>query len=125
VDEGWTSELLSDAAAVVASLVAHPDDDLAALAAQVQDWRAVVHQRARPLTDLALADALADATLALLARVAGAAPEQRRLVSIAARYFVSADDADDDLASPFGFHDDLEVFNAVARQVAPDLVLPG
>ena len=35
----------------------------------------------------------------------------------AARYFVLALDGDDDLASPFGFDDDIEVFNVVAKHV--------
>ena len=53
------------------------------------------------------------ATLALLDRTAAEGPRARRLAQVAARYFVLQDDGDDDLSSPFGFDDDIEVFNAV------------
>lgn len=125
MDTSWTDELLSDAQAVVVQLLATVDDDLPALAERVRDWRDTVHREARPQTDTELADTLADATLSLLARVAHASLEERHLASVAARYFVSPDDADDDLASPFGFDDDVEVFNAVALRIAPDLVVTG
>ncbi len=125
MDTSWADELLSDAHAVVVELMATADDDLPGLAERVRDWRRTVHEEARALTDTDLADTLAEATLSLLARVEGASAEHRHLASVAARYFVSAEDGDDDLASPFGFDDDLEVFNAVALRVAPDLVVAG
>ena len=125
MDTDWAAELLSDAHAVVVELLATPDDDLEGLAAQVRDWRETVHRVARPLTDTALSDTLAEANLSLLARVGGGPSEHRLLASVAARYYVSAEDGDDDLSSPFGFDDDLEVFNAVALRIAPDLVVAG
>ena len=50
--------------------------------------------------------------------------EERHWVQIAVLYFVLDDDGDDDLASPFGFDDDAEVFNAVCRAIGhPDRIL--
>ena len=125
MDADWTQELLSDAREVVYELLASPADDFDALSAEVTAYQAHVHRAARFATDLDLADALATATLGLLSRAADAPEDDRRAISVAARYFVHRGDADDDLVSPFGFDDDVEVFNAVASRLAPDLVITG
>ena len=63
-----------------------------------------------------LGNQLADKALALLDRINGDTCDvDRRLGQIAVRYFVLDDDGDDDLLSPFGFDDDVEVFNAVVH----------
>ena len=118
-DLDWTDELLSDTREVVMELLSEPPDDAEGLVREVVAKQARIHELARPLTDLETADALADATVALLRR-----PDLGsglRLAAVAARYYVR--DPADDLASPYGFDDDVEVFNAVAARLAPDLVL--
>ncbi|MEZ4235926.1 MAG: hypothetical protein R3F59_07135 [Myxococcota bacterium] len=127
-DVDWTDELLSDAREVVLEILAEDatgdEPDLDALAHSVRAHRERVHRNARPMTDLDLADTLCEATLGLLHRAADWSPDQRRLASVAARYYVSPRQ-DDDLGSPFGFDDDVEVFNAIAARIAPELVLAG
>lgn len=118
----WTHELLSDAQEVVGELLAEPVGDLRRLAAEVRAFRDRIRRHARPSTDVDLADQLADATLALLARVDDAPAEDRRMAWVAARYFVREDDGES-VASWFGFDDDVEVFNAAASRLAPELVL--
>lgn len=125
MDADWTDDLLSDAREVVIALMASPMDDFEALAAEVAAYHEHVHRAARFVTDLHLADTLVTASLDLLQRASDASDEERRAVSVAVRYFVSPNDADDDLASPFGFDDDVEVFNAVASRFAPELVIVG
>lgn len=111
----WTRNLLSDSRSVVDKLLREPLEDLDALTSQVRRYRVHVHGAARPMTDVQLADALSDATLELLERTAGAPRAVRLLAQVAARYFVLQDDGDDDLTSPYGFDDDVEVFNAVVE----------
>lgn len=125
MDADWTDELLSDAREVVVQLLQHPMDDFDALAEQVTAYREHVHKAARFATDVALADTLVTASLDLLNRATDASWDDRHAVSVAVRYFVHQDDGDDDLASPFGFDDDVEVFNAVASRLAPELVIAG
>lgn len=120
----WWDELLSDSRQVVEELWREPLHDAEALRAEVVAYRAHVHAAARPATDLGLADRLAEATVALLGETAAATARARRLAQVAARYFVRGDDGEDDLTSPFGFDDDLEVFNAVVAALgAPERAL--
>jgi hypothetical protein len=114
---------LSDTQEVVAELLAEPAEDLRALAGEVAAYRARIHRDAGAVTDVELADRLADATIALLRQVEGAPAEARHIASVAARYFVREDDGESDLASIFGFDDDVEVFNAAAARLAPGLVI--
>lgn len=125
MDADWTDDLLSDAREVVFALMASPMDDFDALAAEVHAYGAHVHRAARFVTDLELADALVSASIDLLARASDADDADRHAVSVAVRYFVHPNDGDADLASPFGFDDDVEVFNAVASRFAPELVIRG
>jgi hypothetical protein len=125
VDLDWTLELLSDSQEIVAELLAEPAGDLRALAGDVAAYRARIHRDARTVTDLDLADRLADATIALLHRVEDSTSDARRMASVAARYFVREDDGESDLGSIFGFDDDVEVFNAAAALLAPELVITG
>ena len=125
MDLDWTLELLSDSQEIVGQLLAEPMDDLRALAAEVAAYRARIQREAGIQTDRALADQLAHATLQLLDRVQAASPEDRQVASVAARYFVREDDGESDLGSIFGFDDDVEVFNAAATRLAPELVITG
>lgn len=119
----WTDDLLSDAREVVLDLLAEPNaltPDLGALAERVWAFRERIHRQARPMTDLPLADDLTSATLDLLSVAARGSSETKRLAGVAARYLL---EGDDDLASPYGFDDDIEVFNAIASRIAPTLIL--
>ncbi len=119
----WTSELLSDSREIVTGLLTEPMGDLEVLAEEVAAYRARIHREARPSTDVELADQLAEATLALLRRVDGVSADERRIAWVAATYFVREHDGESDLGSLFGFDDDVEVFNAAASRLAPELVL--
>ena len=123
MDLDWTLELLSDTREIVGELLAEPFDDLEALAAEVVAYRARIRSDAGGLGDRALGELLADRTIGLLDRVAAGSADERRAASVAARYFVREDDGEADLGSLFGFDDDVEVFDAVALRLAPDLVL--
>lgn len=125
MDLDWTLELLSDSQEILAELIYEPLDDLRTLAGQVEAYRDRIHRDARPVTDLDLADRLADATLALLGQVEHRPVDERRIASVAARYFVREIDGESDLVSIFGFDDDVEVFNAAASRLAPELVITG
>jgi hypothetical protein len=125
MDLDWTLELLSDSQEIVGELLAEPPGDLRALALEVAAYRARIHREARISTDLDLADQLADRNIALLQRVEDASADARRVASVAARYFVREDDGESDLSSLFGFDDDVEVFNAAATRLAPELVIVG
>jgi hypothetical protein len=125
MDVDWTLELLSDSQEIVAELISEPLGDLGALADEVAAYRARIHRDARAVTDVDLGDRLAEATIALLHRVEGAPADHRRIASVAARYFVREVDGESDLASIFGFDDDVEVFNAAATRLAPELVITG
>ena len=105
-----------EARPLVDRLLREPPMPIDLLRMQVQDYRQVVHQAAREkeFVDVDLADHIADACLELLDGVTQDAPQvERRLVQLAVRYFVEEEDADDDMASIFGFDDDATVLNAV------------
>lgn len=118
----WYQELLSDSRDVVSRLLGERLQDVEALRAQVEQHHVHVRHDAGPLTDLDAAAALHEATLSLLDRTSDASVRVRRLAQVAVRYFVLQDDGDDDLHSPYGFDDDVEVFNAVVRAIGqPEL----
>lgn len=113
----WLQELLSDSRDVVASLLWEPLFPLESLRAQVEHHQLRI-AAAGPQADHELAAALVHGALRLLdAIAAGATDLQRRLAQVAVRYFVLDDDGDDDLMSPFGLDDDVEVFNAVVARI--------
>lgn len=111
LDTTWVDALLSDTRAVVTDLLREPliaDDTLRA---EVRAYKSAIE--AAPAADHELGLALVEGACKLLDAVTN--PRAHRLVQVAVRYFVMDDDGDDDLASAFGFDDDVEVFNAVAR----------
>lgn len=118
----WYEALLSDARDVVGQLL---DEQLVpsdALREEVERYHAHVVADAGPMTDVQSADALRAATLSLLEQTSAAPEHRRRLAQVAARYFVLENDGEDDLRSPYGFDDDVEVFNAVVHALGhPEL----
>lgn len=112
----WLAELLSDSRAVVSTLLWEPLFRPSELRAQIDRYRAEI-ENAGPLADHALGLQLADNAKALLDAVRDRCDLDQRLAQIAVRYFVLGDDGDDDLMSPFGFDDDVEVFNAVVERI--------
>lgn len=78
------------------------------------------------LVDEELAETLAARCQELLERVAGEYDEDdHRYVMACVNYFVMRHDDEDDLDSPAGFDDDLEVFNAVAAHLGHDDLVIG
>lgn len=113
----WLQELLSDSRDVVASLLWEPLFPLETLRSQVEEHGARI-AAAGPQADHELGAALVAGAMSLLdAIAAGCTDIQRRLAQVAVRYFVLDEDGDDDLASAFGFDDDVEVFNAVVERI--------
>lgn len=110
-------DLLSDSRAVVQELEREGAVSVGNLVHDVLAYRRWIRRAAGPVTDIALAERLTRANIQLLGSVLHAAPSQQRLAQIAARYFITRTDGDDDLSSPFGFDDDAEVFNAIVRRL--------
>lgn len=108
-------------------LAEEPMEAIAELVAEVVDYRRHILEVAasQPHVDIALAEALATASLTLLASLSDADDEtRRRLAQIAVRYFVLEDDGDGDLTSVAGLEDDRQVFNLAAAALdRPDLVV--
>ena len=74
--------------------------------------------------DVHLAECIGQSCLTLLDSLGPNTPRAHRLVQLACRYFVEMEDDSGDLLSVFGFDDDAEVLNAVARQLdRPDLMV--
>jgi hypothetical protein len=120
MDADWLDELLSDTREVVQGLLDEPTVAGEALTGAVRAYREHLADLAKPMTDVELGMKLADANLDLLAAVADGPSEARRLAQVAARYLVLF--VEEDLGSPFGFDDDLEVFNVVAARLGrPEL----
>ncbi len=110
--------LLSDSRPLVRRLVAEPLLDEATLRGQLEDHAArlrALRAEPRALADFDTASLLTEQARGFLARWARLDHRGRRLVQVAVRYLVLEDDGDADLESPFGFDDDREVFDAVAR----------
>jgi hypothetical protein len=123
MDLDWVEDLLSDAREGVLAIAGEAPRDFEQLEAEVVAYREHLHRAAHPLTDLETVDSLTVATLSLLAEARTRAEPERGLASLAARYFVQRSTDPDDLPSPFGFDDEVEVFNAVAARLAPALVI--
>ena len=116
-------ELLSDTRPLVRQLLAEPLRDPGTLRADLASYAARI-SAVDPLSiaDQPLGEALARGCAAMLARWPELDGRGRHLVQAAVLYFVLETDGDDDLESPFGFDDDLEVFNAVAKALGEPLL---
>lgn len=78
------------------------------------------------LVDEELAETIGARAQELLERVlADYEEEDHRYVQACVRYFIMRHDDEDDLESPAGFDDDLEVFNAVASYLGHDDLVIG
>ncbi len=109
-------QLLSDSRAVVLRLLDEPPTTADALRHEVDALDDVLSAAGdESFADLILARQLVSGCHALLAAWPKAEPRHRHLIQVAVRYVVLDDDGDEDLSSPFGFDDDVEVFNAVAQ----------
>lgn len=106
----WVEELLSDTREIVRLLLDEPLLPLELLGREIASYQHAIVASASADKELGMA-LVAGATSLLSSAVS---ESTHRLVQVAVRYFVMDDDGDDDLASPFGFDDDVEVFNAVA-----------
>jgi len=114
--EALVDELLSDSRSVVRGLLQEEPWALPNLARLLDGYERSLHRDARPTTDLDTADALLAGCRALLQAIGPTpAPDAAHLTHVAVRYFVLEEDGDGDQSSPFGFDDDVEVFNAVVR----------
>jgi hypothetical protein len=118
----WLGTLLSDSREVVSTLLLEPLYPLDELRGQVLSYRQAIADA--PTADHLLGAQLVEGALALIDAVSTSANDlHRRLAQVAVRYFVMDDDGDDDLMSPFGFDDDVEVFNAVVEKIGLDHLL--
>ncbi len=119
-------ELLSDTRPVVEKLLLEPAHSAETLRASLDTFDAELPNAAdHPLVDEHTALRLSTACRALLDRV-DADPERLRLAQVAVRYLVLGEDADSDTDSPFGFDDDVEVYNAVCGYLGhADLLIEG
>ena len=122
----FLDELLSDTRPVVEALLREEPIALSDLRASIDTFETELPSADQhPLVDDATALRLSRGCRALLDAVA-ADPERLRLAQVAVRYLVMDEDADSDTESPFGFDDDVEVFNAVCEELGlPELVLVG
>lgn len=124
MDMRWAEGLLSDTRAAVAALASRPVPPLAQLADAVRAYGDEIRAATDPRTDRPTGTRLAADLVALLRRADERGGDARAIAAIAAWYFLDRADGEDDLASPFGFDDDVEVFDAAAAAVAPDLRWP-
>jgi uncharacterized membrane protein YkvA (DUF1232 family) len=97
------------------------DEEVALLCARVVSHRdrAHIEAAANARLDLALAERLADACVAMLGEWSRLEPPERALVVGAVRYYVDPHDATDDFGSQLGFEDDRRVLTFVLGRVLP------
>ncbi len=126
-EERWkslTQELPPDARPVVARL--HQVDVLyppKRLADEVKGYLALVQAEARDKEWIPVqrVEALARSLIGLLKTLQRGGPDfEHRAVQVACHYFVQEEDGDEDMESEEGFDDDVEVMNAVARELGLD-----
>jgi len=120
----WAEELLSDSKTVVVRLMREPLISLEELRHRTQCHRDELTRRAGLLTDVPLARAIAHRLIQMLEDLKTPVdPTHHRMIQVAVRYYEL--EPEEDLASPFGLDDDLEVMNAVAEALGrKDLLLP-
>ena len=120
----WADELLSDSKTVVVRLMREPLIGLEELRLRTEAHRDELTRKAGLLTDVPLARAIAHRLIQMLDGLKTPIdPTHHRMIQVAVRYYEL--EPDEDLASPFGLDDDLEVMNAVAEALdRKDLLLP-
>lgn len=104
---------------LVAVFLEEPPADVDALLKEVHEHAEAAKAASRfSPVHIPIARTLGDGLETLLKSISDQTPdEHRRLIQAAGRYFVDSEDESPDMESPFGFHDDAEVFNAVAIAV--------
>ncbi len=106
-------ELLSDTRPVVERLLEEPPRTAEALLSSLDAFDAALKVAAvNPMVDQETGTRLSKACRVLIAATRHTT-EHLHLAQVAVRYLVMDDDGDSDTESPFGFDDDVEVFNAV------------
>lgn len=125
MDDSLLAQLLSDSREVVSRLLSEAPTTATELRTQVDDLDEILQQAGdESFADLVLARQLVTGCRALLDHWQHADPATRRLIQVAVRYVVLEEDGDEDLSSPFGFDDDVEVFNAVVQVIGHhDLII--
>jgi len=111
----WAETLLPPARGTLQRLkTAAQAADAGKLEALIQGHLALVEsaQEHNEFIDLARARELAAAATRLTGALDTLAPRQRIIAAAAVLYFVTSDDAEDDLASSVGFDDDAEVLES-------------
>jgi len=121
MDTRWAQGLLSDTRAAVEALASRPVPPLVRLSDAVRAYGDEIAAATDPRTDRQTGVRLAAELGSLLRRAEGLGAEAQAIAAIAAWYFLGRSDGEDDLSSPFGFDDDVEVFDAAAAAIAPDL----
>lgn len=125
LQQALSEQIPSEIAALIAPLFHTEPLPVDELRRQVVAYRRAIavaeKTREWPDMDARMGDACGVACLALLDAI-GPSPdaEQHLLLHIAVRYFVTADDDEDDLDSLVGFDDDALVVNACARLLGQD-----
>ena len=122
--DDWTDELLSDSKTIVVKLMREPLVGPDELRLRTEAHLDELTRKANLLTDIPLARALAYRLLQMLEDLKTPIdPTHHRMIQVAVRYFEL--EPEEDVASPFGLDDDLEVMNAVAEALdRKDLLLP-
>lgn len=100
-------------------LIGEPPLDAGTLARRVRAYSTELakHNGHIEIVDHWTGNEVAWKCLALLEKLDDADPEGRALIQAAVLYFIKQDDAEHDIESPVGFDDDLEVVDAVAREL--------
>jgi hypothetical protein len=111
------ARLLSDSKPVVQRLLDEAPWSVERLRADLDAFDETLADDASTLADLDTAQALILGCHALLDAHPGATGRTLQLLHVAVRYVVIEEDGDGDLDSPFGFDDDVEVFNACAEEL--------
>ena len=103
-------------------LLEEPLLEVDALTKRVKTYAASVgsHVGRVEVVDLWTAGLVERKCLALIAKIDGSASAERPFIQAAVLYFISEEDAEDDIDSPFGFEDDLAVADTVARELGFD-----
>ncbi len=105
--------------AVFGNLLENPQSGRENLLERVRDYlESLEEQQARAeRLDLKTARLLGRKCIDMLEKTSADDEEGEKLIEAAVVYFVEYDDGEHDFHSPFGFDDDLEVVDAVAREL--------
>ncbi len=105
--------------AVLENLLENPQSGRENLLERVRDYLASLEeqQASAERLDLKTARLVGRKCTSLLEKASADDEDAKKLIEAAVVYFVEYDDGDHDFHSPTGFDDDLEVIDAVAREL--------